>query len=69
MWRVRAAGGPARKVPFPLPRETSCYASDVAWSPDGRRIAFAYGESPDHHDLWIADRDGSNPRASKESHG
>jgi Tol biopolymer transport system component len=62
MWRVRASGGGARNVPLPLPKETSYYVSDVAWSPNGRRIAFAYGPDPDHHDLWIANRDGRNPR-------
>ena len=62
MWRVRASGGPAGKVPLPLPKQTDNYVSDVDWSPDGRRIAFAYGEDPDHHDLWIADPDGRNPR-------
>ncbi|MDP6779364.1 MAG: S9 family peptidase [Candidatus Latescibacteria bacterium] len=28
---------------------------DLSWSPDGRRIAYAYGPSPSANDLWTSD--------------
>jgi len=43
------------------------YMQDVAWSPDGRRIAFSRYSADGPFDnknwkIWIADRDGSHPR-------
>lgn len=40
-------------------------ASDYspAWSPDGRRIAFASARAdPTGNDLWLIDADGAHPR-------
>jgi len=34
--------------------------SHPAWSPDGRRIAFAHGPNRSAADVWIVDSDGSN---------
>ena len=40
-------------------------ADSVAWSPDGRTIAFTRippGLNDSHHDLWLMDADGTNER-------
>lgn len=59
LWTVELSGGSARDL-------TAVYASEEAaainpaWSPDGRRIAFATA-GPGGGDVWVVDADGSHP--------
>src|SRR5262249_2943416 len=64
---------PARTTPTPTPSASAAanarrlFLQDIAWSPDGRHFAFsryeAVGPYTDNNwTIWIADRDGSNPR-------
>ena len=52
------AGGFPERI-FPIGR----FAMDAAPSPDGARIAYAVRSIEGYATLWIANRDGSNPRA------
>ena len=68
---------PAAETPTPTPasapkspwatNERKLFVQDVAWSPDGKRFAFSRYDAAGPYDaknwtIWIADRDGSNPR-------
>jgi dipeptidyl aminopeptidase/acylaminoacyl peptidase len=59
-------------VPTPPPSawtaEHKLFVQDAAWSPDGKRIAFSRYDASGPYaaknwTIWIAGRDGSNPRA------
>ena len=63
----------AFEAPAPTPSPTAAanvrklFIQSVAWSPDGKRLAFsrydAFGPyAAKNWAIWIADRDGSNPR-------
>lgn len=61
LWVVDVATGAARRLTSGRSRD-----EQPAWSPDGRRIAFASnrGPAPDLHwraDIWIIDADGGKP--------
>ncbi|MEX2487859.1 MAG: hypothetical protein WD377_09605 [Nitriliruptoraceae bacterium] len=47
----------ATRERLPLPRG---YATSPNWSPDGQRIAFAFGTEDGRSHIWVVDRDGEN---------
>lgn len=73
-WTVRASGSPPPAVmPTPTPAPAAAaspremFLQDVAWSPDGRSVAFSRYAGVGPYDplnwaVWVADRDGANPR-------
>ena len=56
LWIFSLSGGLVRRL-------GSLKAHSASWSPDGRRIAYAVGtQSGVNHELYIADKDGTNSR-------
>src|SRR3954470_16632830 len=58
MYRLPFAGGRTQKILA----ARFAYFGDVAWSPNGRRIAFICGSSLDDTGVCVADRDGKHLR-------
>jgi len=55
LWILSIAGGLVHRV-------GNLSGHDGGWSPDGQRIAYATGNSPEANDLYIATKDGSDAR-------
>jgi formylglycine-generating enzyme required for sulfatase activity len=59
LWLVRPDGSEER-VLFPAPSET-CLAA-LAWSPDGQELALMYWRGSLASEVWVINREGSDPR-------
>lgn len=59
---MRADGSGVRRLTTPVVRPEGPASSDVtpAWSPDGRRIAFASDRAGGSPDIWLVDADGTD---------
>jgi dipeptidyl aminopeptidase/acylaminoacyl peptidase len=56
-----SAGGPAATVALPCGRAPQCWPSDPAWTPDGRRLAFALRTPGSHaRSLYTVDAGGAD---------
>jgi Tol biopolymer transport system component len=65
IWVVRADGSGATNLTMD-PRRNNW---SPAWSPDGRRIAFASTRDGGRMSIWVMDEDGRNPTRVTRSHG
>jgi TolB protein len=68
LWLMRPDGTEKRRL-------IEGFSRGIAWSPDGRMIAFERGSSADdpqaysNMDIWVVNADGSNPRNLTRSPG
>ncbi len=63
IWVVPAAGGRARRIVSNAETATK----DVAWSPDGARLAYTRGDGD--FEIWVVNSDGSDARRLTDNKG